>query len=72
MFDRSDLIERVFDLCAELAEQGGAVAAFIPVDALGRELALDPQRNETLLRAHVEVALDPPALVIGARLDPRP
>ena len=41
-------------------------------DPLGRELELDPQRDEPLLRPVVQVALDPPPLVVGAALVPRP
>ena len=38
---------------------------------LGLELELDAQRDEALLRAVVQVALDPAALLVGRRLDPR-
>jgi hypothetical protein len=44
------------------------VAAF---EALGGQLELDPQRNQPLLRAVVQVALDAAPLVVRAGLDAR-
>ena len=66
--ERPQLLERLVDLVLELAQALDA-ALGIPPDDLLRQLELDPQRDEPLLGAVVQVALDPAPLVLGAGRD---
>ena len=68
--ERAHLVDRVLDLGAEPAQRRGALRV-LAVGLLGHQLELDAQRDEPLLGAVVEVALDPAALVVGGRLDAR-
>jgi hypothetical protein len=67
---RSDVVDRVLHLPGERDELVGAVGG-VAVKALGDTREVDAQRNETLLRAVVEVALDPLALVPDGDRAPR-
>ena len=62
---------RLLDVRAEPAQRGGALGVGAARALLGLELELDAQRDEPLLGAVVQVALDPAALLVGRRLDPR-
>src|SRR5215217_7050048 len=66
---RTDLVKRVVELGAELADELGA-AAVGGVHLLRRQLDLDTEGNEPLLCAVVQVALDPPAFLVSGGLDP--
>ena len=66
--ERTQLVERLVHLVLELAQALDA-ALGIPPDDLLRQLELDPQRDEPLLGAVVQVALDPAPLVLGAGRD---
>ena len=66
--ERPQLLERLVHLVLELAQALDAALGIAPDDLLG-QLELDPQRDEPLLGAVVQVALDPAPLVLGAGRD---
>ena len=68
--ERAHLVDRGVDAAAEL-HQRRRLARLRAPEARRRELELDAQADEPLLGAVVEVALDPPALAVGRRDDPR-
>jgi hypothetical protein len=67
--ERPHLVHRVVDLAAQLTQApGGALG--MGLHEVARELQLDPERHEPLLRAVVKVALDAPTFEVGGRHDP--
>ena len=67
----SDLLESHSDLFSQGAQLPDAQFGILPDEILG-QLELDAQRDKTLLRPVVQIALDPPALSVSARSDARP
>ena len=67
---RAQLVEDAVDVVGQPLEQLACAGRAAGHHVLG-ELEPDPQRDQPLLAAVVEVALDPPALVVGRREDPR-
>ena len=65
--ERAHLLQRLVDLGAEAAQELG-LRGVEDRGALGRQPELDPQRDQALLGAVVQVVLDPPALVLGRGL----
>ena len=65
MRQRPQLLERLVDVVLELAQPRGALLGIAQDDVLG-ELELDPERDEPLLGAVVQVALDPAPLLLRA------
>ena len=69
--ERAELVEGAVDVVGQPLEQLAGAGRAAGHHLLG-ELEPDPQRDEPLLAAVVQVALDPPALVVGRGEDPRP
>ena len=70
MRELPDLVERLADVLAERMQlHAGALG--ISHQVVLQELELDPERDEPLLRAVVQVPLQAPPLVVGRRQDPR-
>ena len=65
-----DLVERLADVLTEGVQLRDAALGIARHELLG-ELELDPQRDQPLLRAVVQVALEAPPLAVGRRQDPR-
>ena len=62
----AELFERGVELVAEAFEARGAARGITLGERRG-EAELDPERDEPLLRAVVQVALDPRALLLRGR-----
>ena len=69
--ERAELVEHAVDVVGEPLEQLACAGRAAGHHLLG-ELEPDAQRDQPLLAAVVEVALDPPALVVGRREDACP
>ena len=67
--ERTHLVHRVVHLVAQLA-QALAHPLGMRLCEVARELQLDRQRHESLLRAVVQVAFDAPSLEVRRRHDP--
>ena len=69
--ERAQVLERPFGLGAEFVHDLGAGHRIADQELLG-EREPDPQQHQALLRAVVEVALDPRTLLVGSLGDPPP
>ena len=68
--ERPHLVERAGHLGAELGQHRPGPGGVL-IDQLPRQLEPDAEGHEPLLRPVVQIALDPPPLVVGGGLDPR-
>jgi hypothetical protein len=67
---RAQLVEPRDELAIRLRKQ--LLGAGVEADAGTRETQLETDREQPLLRAVVQVALQPPPLSVPGRHDPRP
>jgi hypothetical protein len=70
MGQRAHVVDRPLHLHGQGGELAGAVGG-VAVQALGEQREVDTQRDETLLRSVMEVALDALALILGGHRAPR-